>query len=186
MKRIILKSLVIFAILAVLATPVLAFSAVQFFVIDSLTLQPWGTSDGQSYYIYIMGSDSGTLLDTGTLTTPAAPVLDFTCTYGSACPPGSSSTLSAPATGETVTIYITLTGTDGNPSTYITSFQQPLIDLGTFTINHQTGTGPNAIELSEFSVNSQSSANTWLPFLLLVGSVALVSGAVTVIRKRRA
>ena len=49
----------------------------------------------------------------------------------------------------------------------------------------RTGTGPNSIQLVDFSATQQSSNNTWLPYILLVGSVALVSGTVAVIRKRK-
>jgi len=187
MKKFLFASLITFLVSMVVVAPVFAFSSVQFNIYDGLTLQPWGTSPGQSYRIYVSGSVSGTLLDTGTLTTPGDPVLDFTCAYDGACPPGYGTTLTAPAANETVNIYIILSGTVDNPSTIIASFQQPPlgVDLGTFSITRNTGTGPNAIELAEFSVTSKSSGNFWLPFALLVGSVALVSGAVAVIRKRK-
>lgn len=51
-------------------------------------------------------------------------------------------------------------------------------------VDFVTNTGPTAVELTDFSVAPQ--ANNWLPFVLLIGSVALVGGAVTLLRKRRA
>jgi hypothetical protein len=46
------------------------------------------------------------------------------------------------------------------------------------------GEDPTLITLE--SVSASSSGNTWLPFVLLVGSVALVSGTVAFLRKRKA
>jgi len=77
---------------------------------------------------------------------------------------------------------VPLVGLPGNfEVSYTDTFSAVPRNLG----NIDTNRGPTALELVDFSVTPQSSNNTWLPFVLLIGSVALVSGAVTVIRKRR-
>jgi len=182
MKKTLVVVVVSLLALIALTSPVLAFSEIEFFISDSLNNEPWGTSSGQSYRIYISGSSSGELLDTGTLTTPGDPVLDFTCAYGSACPPGSGTTLGTPSSGETVTIYIILTGTEGNPETITASFDQPPVDLGTFTVNRETGTGPNAVTFTNVAAHSP---NVWLPVGVVAGVSMLAMGALIVIRKRR-
>jgi hypothetical protein len=172
----------------VIAVPTLAFSSIEFNVYDAVTLQPWGTSTGQSYRIYIWGSSSGKLLDTGTLTTGSPsnpPSLHFTCDYNGYCPPSSPTFTSttyftAPVTSETVNIYIILTGTTGNPSTIIRSYQQPPIDLGTYVISQNSGTGPNVITLAGAKTESP---NTWLPAAL--AAVALVGVGGVMLRRRR-
>jgi hypothetical protein len=78
---------------------------------------------------------------------------------------------------------VPLVGLPGNfEVSYTDTFSAVPRNLG----NIDTNRGPTALELVDFSVTPQSSNNTWLPFVLLIGSVALVSGAVTIIRKRRA
>jgi hypothetical protein len=160
--------------------PVYAFSGIQFKVLDGYNSEPWGTSDGQSYRIVVTGSTSGTLLDTTTLTTPTDPVLDFTCSYDSPCPPSGTETFTGPVDGETVTVYIILTGTEDNPGTIVESFQQPPLDLGTYTINVTTNTGPNAVTFTNISASS----NIWLPVGLIAGLSVLALGALVVLRKR--
>lgn len=168
--------LTVTTVLLATAVSAFAFSGIQFLVTDNKTSMPWGTAPGQSYRIYIVGSSSGTLLDTGTLTTPADPVLDFTCSYGAACPAGAATTLFTPASDETVTVYMVLTGTSNNPSTITESYTQPPIDLGTFTINRQSGTGPTAITMNDFgsSSNGVNFAAVGILALLLVGSTFIV------------
>ena len=176
------------ALLATLtiATPAFAFSGIEFHVYDAVTLDPWGDSDGQSYRIYIWGSSSGELLDSGPFTTGPGTdpeSLDFICSYGGACPPSTTGadTLGTPSTGETVTIYIILTGTTGNPSTIIKTYQQPPVDLGDYVISENSGTGPNAITLAGANIESP---NVWLPALAVVALVG-VGGIVLLLRRRR-
>ena len=78
-KRLVFALTIALLTTLIVVTPAFAFSSIRFQIYDSVTLQPWGTSAGQSYRIYVYGSTSGALLDTGTLTTPADPVLNFTC-----------------------------------------------------------------------------------------------------------
>ena len=166
----------------IVAAPAFAFSAIRFQIYDSVTLQPWGTSPGQSYRIYVYGSTSGPLLDTGTLTTPTDPVLNFTCAYGAACPPGSGTTLGTPVAPETVTVYIILSGTVDDPSTVIKSYQQPPINLGTYTINESSGSGPNAVTLAGAEAQSPSQ---WLLAALAAVALVGVGGTVLLLRRRR-
>lgn len=184
MRKKLLFALVI-ALLATLivAAPAFAFSSIRFQVYDSVTLQPWGTSAGQSYRIYVYGSVSGPLLDTGVLTTPADPVLNFTCAYGAACPAGYPSTLLTPAPLETVTVYIILTGTVDDPSTIIETYQQPPpgVNLGTYTINEPSGSGPNAVTLAGANTKAP---NMWLPVALAVVVLIGVSAALLLRRRR--
>lgn len=183
MRKKLLFALVI-ALLATLivAAPAFAFSSIRFQIYDSVTLQPWGTSPGQSYRIYVYGSTSGTLLDTTVLTTPTDPVLNFSCAYGAACPPGYGTTLGTPVPGETVTVYIILSGTVDNPSTVIKSYQQPPIDLGVYTINESSGSGPNVVTLA--GANAQSPSQ-WLLAALIVVALVGVGGGVLLLRRRR-
>ncbi len=180
MKKKLVVFLFVFLGLMVVVSPALGFSAIQFNVVDSVNVDPWGTAPGQSYRIYITGSASGILLDTGVLTTPTDPVLNFTCAYGAVCPPGSATTLTTPASGETVYIYIVLEGTTNDPSTIIKSFIQPPTDLGSYTIVELTGTGPTAITL-------QAVAGQELPLVLpVVGITAvLLIATIWVLLKRR-
>ena len=166
----------------IVATPAFAFNAIRFQIYDSVTLQPWGTSAGQSYRIYVYGSSSGPLLDTGVLTTPTAPVLNFTCAYGAACPPGYGTTLGTPSAPETVTVYIILTGTVDDPSTVIKSYQQPPINLGTYTINESSGSGPNAVTLAGAKAQSPSQ---WLLAALAAVAPVGVGGTALLLRRRR-
>jgi len=48
-----------------------------------------------------------------------------------------------------------------------------------------TGTGPNAIVLKDFSLTSSTAGPSWLPYILVVGSLALVSGALVLVRKKQ-
>jgi hypothetical protein len=185
MKKFLFASLITIFISLILFTPSSAFSGIYFNIYDSLTLQPWGTAEGQSYRIFVSGNGGRILLDTGTLTTPADPVLQFTCNFGDPCPEVGYPNFLTPNSGETVNIYIILTGTTDDPSTITRSFVQPPIPLGTYSISQGTDSGPTAVDLVEFNVTSQTNSSNWLPFILLVSSIALVSGAVTLIRKRR-
>ncbi len=180
MKKRLVAFISLVALLAITVIPVFAFSSIQFLVTDNKTSQPWGTTAGQSYRIFVTGSVSGTLLDTTTLTTPADPVLDFTCSYGGACPPVAATTLTAPAAGETVTVFIILTGTNGNPSTITESYTQPPVDLGTFTINRQSGTGPTAVTLADFTP-----APTTTAFPLIAAAFIMLGSASYLLLRRR-
>jgi hypothetical protein len=160
----------------VIATPTYAFSGIEFHVYDAVSLDPWGTTAGQSYRIYVWGSSSGALMDTGTLTTPGDPVLDFTCSYGGAC---AGTTLGTPSTGETVIVYIILTGTTGNPSTVIREYQQPPVDLGNYVISANSGTGPTAVTLS--GTSAQAPSQWMLAALIALGVVVTPF----VLRRRR-
>ncbi len=93
-----------------------------------------------------------------------------------------------PSMGDSITIFIVTTpGPDGSPGVLEHTYTELSFVPGHYPApTIQTGTGPNAIELVDFSVTPQSGGNTWLPFVLLIGSVALVSGAVAVVRKRKA
>ena len=93
-----------------------------------------------------------------------------------------------PSMGDSITIYVvTLPGPEGSPGVLEHTYTELIFVPDHYPVpTIQTGTGPNAIELVDFSVSPQASGNTWLPFVLLIGSVALVSGAVTVLRKRKA
>ena len=161
----------------IVATPAFAFSGIQFTVYDAVTLQPWA----QSYQIYVWGSDSGgrTLMNTGVIAAP--PPLNYTCAYGGAC---AGTTLGTPVAGETVIVYIVLMGSVGNPSTIIKSYQQPPpgINLGTYVINENSGTGPNAVTLTGANAESPSQ---WLLAALAAVALVGVGGAVLLFRRRR-
>jgi LPXTG-motif cell wall-anchored protein len=70
------------------------------------------------------------------------------------------------------------------PNPIVVSFpsnaKQAPYDLGTMS----TGTGPNAIVLSNLTATS-AAANPWLAAFIVVGALALVSGGVVVVRKKR-
>ena len=169
----------------VIAIPVLAFSGISFLVYDAVTLDPWGDSAGQSYRIYVWGSSSGELLDTGIITTDGdgdPPSLDFVCSYDSNCPPSATSYLTAPVTGETVTVYIILDGTVDDPSTIIKSYQQPPVDLGNYVISENSGSGPNAVTLKE--ANAQP-PDRWLLVALAAGALVAVGGGLLLLRRRQ-
>jgi len=93
-----------------------------------------------------------------------------------------------PSMGDSIKIYIATTpGPEGAPGVLEHSYTELTFILGHYSGETiQTGTGPNAIELVDFSVTPQASGNMWLPFALMIGSVALVSGAIAVLRKRKA
>jgi hypothetical protein len=166
----------------IVATPAFAFNGIDFHVYDAVTLDPWGTTAGQSYRIFVWGSVQGQLLDTTVLTTPTDPVLDFTCAYGGACPPGYATTLIQPNLGEVVTVYIILSGTVDDPSTIVSSFQQPP-NLGVpFVISQNSGTGPNAVTLA--GANAQSPSQ-WLLAALAAVALVGVGGAVLLLRRRQ-
>lgn len=185
MKKKLLFALII-ALLAILivTAPVFAFNGIQFNIYDAVTLQPWGTTPGQTYRIYVYGSTSAQLLDTGVLSPPPPgdPVLNFTCSFGGACPPGAATLLGMPSVGETVTVYIILTGATSNPSTIIRTYQQPP-NLGVpFVISQNTGSGPNVVTMA--GANAQSPA-WWLPVTLAVVALVGVGGVVLLLRRRR-
>jgi hypothetical protein len=176
----------------IVATPTFAFSGIEFHVYDAVTLQPWGSTDGQSYRIYIYGNSSGgrVLLDTTMLTTDgdASPLnLNFTCAYGGECPPDpepgvTNPTLLTPNIGETVYIFIILTGTSGNPSTITREYVHPG-NLGvSYVISQNSGTGPTAITLLGTSAQSPTQ---WTVAAAILG-VAAVGSAALLLRRRRA
>ena len=188
---------VVFIAAMIFPTSAYAYTRVQGSVIDSLNLVGW--AHGGEVWVFdsagnicgtgvlgiaepntgvLMGGNpltpgiditSGNFDDnlgqrTGDCTGPTTVLVDFTCGMGVA-------SCTAPVS---------------NPGTYTVDFAQNPLPIPFNAGFIETGTGPNAIELVDFSVTPQASGNTWLPFVLLIGSVALVSGAVAVIRKRKA
>jgi hypothetical protein len=77
---------------------------------------------------------------------------------------------------------------DGNPTgnAHCTTTGCSVTDENTSEGHFVVGNGedPTLVTLENISISS-SSGNTWLPFVLLAGSVALVGGAVGFLRKRR-
>ncbi len=162
-----------------------AVSGVDVKMFDGKTYDAWGTEPGQQYMVIVSGSTDGVLLNSGWVTTvggpPATPVLDYSCVWGAAaCINGQA--LGTPAVPQTIYVTVLMKGTVNDPSSYTESFFWPA-DLGTqYTINKNTNTGPTAITLTSFS--AESSTN-WLPLVLVVSALAVVSGGLVVIRRRR-
>jgi hypothetical protein len=67
----------------------------------------------------------------------------------------------------------------------IQALHWPGIGDGELTNEYDTESGPNAIVLKDFSARTSAASPSWLPYVLVVGSLALVSGALTIVRKRR-
>ena len=190
------KLFILIAVMLVAAmvfpVPAYAYTGVQGRVIDSKTKTAWQNGGD----VWVINNSTGDIEATGSLdpVTGAFSInwgddaLGFGAVNADATPP---------QTGENIEFVIdfgcafSLTlgcpPVNGTPAMISFAFTQNGIPIqfnaGT---NIETGTGPTALELVDFSVTPQSSNNTWLPFVLLIGSVALVSGAVTIIRKRRA
>jgi hypothetical protein len=192
------KLFILIAVMLVAAmvfpVPAYAYTGVQGRVIDSKTKTAWQNGGD----IWVINNSTGDIEATGKLDSAGAFSInwgDDALNYGMVGTVNADST--PPLTGENVEFVIdfgcafSLTPgcppVNGTPAMISFAFTQNGIPIrfnaGT---NIETGTGPTALELVDFSVTPQSSNNTWLPFVLLIGSVALVSGAVTVIRKRRA
>ena len=171
----------------VFPTPAYAWTGVTGQVIDSLNLDPWAYG-GQ---VWVVNNTNGTILIAAELDINGA--FNFawlTDTLGPLGVCGGSPCVDATAapasTNSLELVIIPYPGPNGTPGVISRTFNQNVIPARYNPGYLETGTGPTALELVDFSVTPQSSNNTWLPFVLLVGSVALVSGAVTVIRKRRA
>ncbi len=153
--------------------------------------QPW-TNGGE---VWVVNNSTGDVEATGLLDASG----NFSIVWGIAGLPGIPVDTDAtpPQPGEQIEIIIdytcSITGPLptcppplGVPATTSFIFTQSIVPIMRSTGFIYTGTGPNAIELVDFQVTSQSGGSNWLPFALLIGSLVLVSGAVTVIRKRKA
>jgi len=169
-KFLVLSLVVLVAMLAV-PTSAFAWSGVKGEVRDSLTGGLWGW--GGTVWV-INESAGGTLVGEGDI---VGGLINITYESGK-----------EPAFNDLITVYIYPNPQPaGSPGMLTRSYTEvPEITVQYDFGNVMTNTGPNALELVDFSVASQSPSNTWLPLVLLVGSVALVSGAITVIRKRKA
>ena len=195
MKNKLYLVIIVVMIAMVLPIPAYAYSGVEGDVLDSFTLQPW-THGGE---VFVLNLNTGALIATCALLIADAPPLevgDFQCIYGTDGL-GTGATLGPPpANSDQVRVIIDYTCpvipanctgfADPPANTEYTFTELSFLTSNANTGSLQTGTGPNAIELVDFSVTTQSSSNTWLPFFLLIGSVALVSGAIILIRKRKA
>lgn len=187
------KLLVIFGSLAVtfmwaflVVQPVAAFSGIQFDIKDNVTGQPWGTAPGQSYQIAVVavGGAGTQIYNSGPITTPVAPPLAFTCDFGVACPALASAaggdTIPTPNVGDSVTVYVILNGTVGDPSTISFDFIY-FGNLGApFTFNGGTGTGPTAVTLQ--SANASTTGNLPLMAAVVTMMLAVVSGFIIIRR----
>ena len=162
----------IFVAVVLFPSPVYAFNGVEGIITDGKTSQRWTASD---VTITIYASVGGTPTACGTTTMVPADNGSYSISY--TCTPDIFSNV--------YVLYSFADAANGTPSSQTETFVE-LPPVEPYVLNIVTDTGPTAIELTEFSVTTQSSSNIWLPFVLLVGSVALVSGAVAVIRKRRA
>ena len=134
---------------------------------DAITGDPWSWGG----YVYIWNQTAGVIAGEGSFV-------------------GSSYNISysiPPDPGDQIFVYILATrGPNGAPPQLISP---PFLESG-IPISYQVGTlvaqsGPNSVELVEFSVAPQTSSNFWLPFILLFGSIILVVGSIYLIRKRR-
>ena len=167
------KLLTLFILVTVIALaapiPARAYSGVRIEVRDNKTNDFW--SWGGDVYVY--DNTSSTLL-AGPVALPAAAL---TISYNV-----------APSMNDSITIYvITDPGPEGSPGVLSHTYSELSFVPGVYPApTIQTGTGPTSLDLVNFTVNSQTNASPWLPYILLVGSVILVSGAVTLLRKRRA
>ena len=170
MKR---KLFLIFAVslIAFMATtPALAFDGVSGLIIDEKNGDPWAWEAT----VYAWNSIDYTVYINGTSFTGGSFAIDWD---------------TIPPLGAEIEVFIVYGDPPGTypAPTPASIFIRQLPPSGHYPLgNISTGTGPNAIELVDFSVTPQSSGNIWLPFVLLAGSVALVSGAVAVVRKRKA
>jgi hypothetical protein len=179
--------------------PVTAYSGMSGGVIDSRNLDPW--LNGADIWI-VNNTQGGAIVATGTLNTADG---TFNLAWGqddlNYFANGGIPLLFPPASGDQVELIIdfscgyssiyganpaTCPPLNGTPTTMSFSITQNAIpiryNLGT---NNETGTGPTSVQLVDFSVSQPAPQNTWLPYVLLIGSVILVSGAVTILRKRR-
>lgn len=177
-SKVLIILVVIFVAIMFLPTPANAWCGVTGLVSDGKDGQPWVHGGSITVYGTVAGASPPIAI------TAPAPINTSTGIY-------SASYTQAPDLFTTVYIVATFTnGGEGTPSNQVITITEAPSGSVPCTPDYQQNitldTGPNAIELKDFSVTTQSSTNTWLPFVLLVGSVALVSSAVTVIRKRRA
>lgn len=199
-KLVLVLFLVIFIGL-VAPSPAASYTGISGRVIDSKTLTAW--LNGADVWI-VNNSQGGAIIATGALSLvdgsfsltwgtdglnyasvgslgapPSAGdqvevIIDFTCGFRAAGNPGvpAPPATCPPINGTPATIGISI-GQNSIPIIY---------SVGT---NLETGTGPTSVQLVDFSVSQPATQNPWLPYVLLVGSVVLVTGAVTILRKRR-
>ena len=167
-KPILLLTILLIALM-VTPTPAFAYSGVTGRVIDGSTGSGW-THGGS---VLIINDTQGSIAGSGSLN----PDGTFSVSYS--IPPSLDNELY---------VYITLTpGSEGTPDPVSSDIYSEQSGARTYDVGDiQVGTGPNSIELVEFSVSPQSNSNTWLPFVLLAGSVVLLGGAVLVTRRLRA
>ena len=167
MKTKILICIILFVAVFAAPSPVIAYTGVSGDVVDAITGDPWSWGG----YVYIWNQTAGLIAGEGTFT-------------------GSSYNIPysiQPTVGDQLFVYILADrGPRGAPPLLISP---PYSETG-ITISYQVGTlvaqsGPNSVELIDFSVSPQTSNIFWLPFILLIGSVILVVGSVYLIRKRR-
>jgi hypothetical protein len=157
--------------IALLITPTqaFAFTGISGYLVDAINGDPWNYGG----YVYIGNQTAGEVAGEGSFSGDY-----FEITY-----------TNPPSDGDQLIVYIfPNTGPEGTPP-YIISGPHTeatiipvYLPLGTLVVQ----SGPTSVELVDFSITPQSNGNTWLLFVLLVGSVALVSGAVVILRKKRA
>jgi len=168
-----IKAIILFIIIfvAVFGAPTTAFaySGVQGDLVDQVTGHPWSNGG----YIYIWNITAGVMAGQGAFTGGS-----YSIPYTNQPNPG-------PPSADQLVIYILPAVGSAGPSptvispSFIESGISSPYQVGTLTVQ----AGPNSVELVDFSVTSESRGNSWLPFILLIGSVVLVTGAVFVIRK---
>jgi hypothetical protein len=168
-NRIAILFIVVMISLLITPTQVFAFTGVSGNVEDTVTGDPWAWGG----YVYLVNQTTGELAGQGSFTGSS-----FNIDYSV-----------QPSNNDQIMVYVfPNSGPEGTPP-YV--FSGPHNEVSAIPAPLPVGTmvlqsGPNSIELVDFSVTPQSNVSTWLPFILLVGSVILVGGAVTIIRKRQA
>ena len=167
MKRTFKILVIVFASLLVVTTAY-AWTGVDGKAVDSKTGAGWAHG-GTAYAV----SSVDGMLGTYPLSTAAGTEGEFSGAY-TATP------------GATITVYIVFSpGPNGTPATNSDcTFIDVAIPVHYGCGNILTGTGPTAITLADLTAES-SAANPWLPAILVVGALAVVSGGLVVVRRKR-
>jgi hypothetical protein len=167
-NKIMLLIIILLVALVAVPTPAFAYSGVTGQVRNASTGQGW-TFGGA---VYIINTTQNNFAGQGSLNSDGT----FTVPYN----------LVSPDVGNSLYVYIVLNpGSEGTPdplssSQFSNNSSTNSYDVGVLNV----GSGPNSIELVDFSVTPQSGSNFWLPYILLICSIILVGGLVTWMRKR--
>jgi hypothetical protein len=154
-----------------------AWNGVSGQVVDGASSDPW-IHGGQ---VWVINMTNGNNLATGNLNGDGTFAINFG-DDGVGC--GCINNVSLPGHSLQV-VVIPNAGPSGAPGAIFEDFQQNSIPIPYPTGYLYTDTGPTAVELADLSVTSQTRSAAWLPIVLLVGSILLVSSAVVIVRKKR-